>query len=62
MQWTSDAPTEAGWYWLRSAGEDDAEAVRLDGMGRVSVTCTGEKYRTWDYPECEWCGPLTPPA
>ena len=59
--WTSEKPTQPGWYWTRTTYGK-----------RVSVTI--QRVKQWDdgscyvyagkpveRHQCEWSGPLTPP-
>jgi len=65
MEWTSDAPTEAGFYWLHQAHR--LLLVRVGqpiGDSRLWVQYHGTKYEeTVDHlGGWEWYGPLTPPV
>ena len=66
MQWTTEPPTEAGWYWVRRDG--DIDVVEVD-----SAYCGegGALYAWFTGNECEfrveslsgeWYGPLLPPS
>ena len=62
--WTSATPTEPGFYWLRVAGEFEAEIVRViewRGTLRMHV-CGSDKAVPLEAPQHEWLGPLVPPS
>lgn len=62
MQWTSDAPTEAGWYWLKG---DVLQLVRV--YQPLWETRLWVQYHGTEYEETvdnvrggEWQGPVVP--
>lgn len=72
MNWTTEFPTEEGWYWLRYArGEPDILYVRCYHDGRLSCEDWGELARgdTFKTPEeygekysvTHWAGPIPEP-
>jgi hypothetical protein len=67
VQWTSDKPVVAGWYWWRPNREKEAFILHL-GMSVLDfdgpeVLCTDycEDQETPEDLDGEWAGPLTPP-
>jgi hypothetical protein len=73
--WSKEAPTVAGWFWLRRSPDSDKfpYIVRLrrggyDSDGPLEVWFSGSECEDTletvllDYPLCEWSGPLAPPA
>lgn len=60
MQWTSDAPTEAGWYGWRDTN-DDSGLVLFDGVWCHDVfDAVGNMPRSDGRYIVEFFGPLTP--
>ena len=45
MKWTSETPTEPGWYWTRRTGREQTECI---------VETTGPYCRVWPRPEDRW--------
>ena len=66
--WTTETPTEPGWYWNRVAGKETLP-VRLyyDSNGTLCYQVAGLPYECWlaealaDEPGCEWAGPIPEP-
>ncbi len=63
--WTTDRPTESGWYWVQGPlmGRQEAEIVYVDAS-KAEVNWE-DGTRHLDAPpfsDAEWSGPLKPPA
>lgn len=62
MTWSSELPTQSGWYWLEHPDwpDDDAEVVRLTMIdGERLIRCVeGELDMKVKW---LWSGPLSPP-
>ena len=74
MPWTSDLPTEPGWYWLRHAAFHGAQGawhepnpiiVELvpDANASLTIYVPGTDWtrRLTELTNSEWIGPLTVP-
>ena len=48
LQWTTETPTEPGWYWHRRAKEDTPLPVRVENVGDCR-------------PGYQWAGPIPEP-
>jgi hypothetical protein len=61
--WTHARPTVAGFYWLRVAGEFEAEVVRVESIdGALHAYICGAAHPVpVEGDRHEWCGPLMPP-
>ena len=64
--WTTDPPTEPGWYWLyRKTAYDKMQIVQASrgGRGKLDILFTGydEPSDPGRYPGALWSGPLRPP-
>lgn len=64
--WSTESPTEPGWYWIK--GADTALALQVvavdkwaDGRIRVMWPGTGHVSLVTDVLECLWSGPLVQP-
>lgn len=53
MQWTSDAPTEAGWYWCKRHPTSSPEMMLISS--RVIVRLDHDS-------PLLWYGPILPPS
>ena len=68
LWWTTDTPTEPGWYWNRSEAWSP-EIVRLyyDADNELCYTVNGVGDNCWlveglaSEPGCEWAGPISMP-
>lgn len=68
MQYTSDKPTEPGWYWCYNPSDHSEFVCRVDRLGMMLcasfMTAIGEAAvsfeHEWD-PQVQWCGPLSTP-
>ncbi len=59
MNWTTNAPTEAGWYWLRYGPDADAIPVRAtQSLGHLYVQNYALGHDRFTH--CQWLGPITP--
>jgi hypothetical protein len=67
MIWTTEMPTQVGWYWQRDSRPERREKERRRGpveeivyvrnyAGRLAV---GNSVLPWEF--TEWAGPLDPP-
>jgi hypothetical protein len=65
LAWTSEKPTEPGWYWLKDGKEDvcPAEVLRLEANGilYVSEAHLDNLYTMACYRDALWCGPIPCP-
>lgn len=39
MKWTTEAPTESGWYWFRCDGDIDTVIICQDAGPKRELTC-----------------------
>jgi hypothetical protein len=67
LSWSSDRPTESGYYWVRCDSENP-EIVLVRGETPTCPKYALEHGRKDRYPlnryvdRCEWCGPIPMPA
>ena len=65
LTWTTDKPTNAGWYWYRPASDQDIEVVQIARPHgeNLHIYMLGDPDRCPSYQqvEGEWAGPLEPP-
>lgn len=69
LRWTTDTPTEPGWYWNRVAGKESLP-MRLyyDSDGEYCYQVAGLPDDCWlvsdlaDEVGCEWAGPISEPT
>lgn len=60
MEWTTETPTESGWYWWRDEGvEPDCVWVSAGPNAKVWTIQQGSDYLGTQ--GGEWYGPLAPP-
>ena len=66
MERTSDAPTEAGWYWAwaHADGPSDMIYVHYNTHGKLRAKLAGIKgnHAIWGLPVDLWAGPVAPEA
>jgi hypothetical protein len=67
MRWSKEAPTVAGWWWVRAAVRSTvswtrAYAVRIDDIDGVLYDEDGHSIRHHRlYRDVEWAGPIPKP-
>jgi hypothetical protein len=62
MNWTTQKPTESGWYWWRDVGLSTGIIVQVNTeTGTVSSSGTGESRLLKEIVGGEWFGPLEHP-
>lgn len=69
LKWTSDLPTQEGWYWLRMPDSDfksgayfECVQVFVDEKPFYFSRAGEDGYvNCEDFSECEWYGPIEPP-
>jgi hypothetical protein len=68
MKWTTEKPTQDGWYWYRPAPDDNRPLITWIQMVSFPITQTVEAFASCeelanfvDYISGEWAGPLEPP-
>lgn len=74
LRWTTELPTEAGWYWLRNHVEGDAYVIHM--QFEFNGGPLGHFHRGWqgaslfrdvkrlqiEDPERQWAGPIPLPS
>lgn len=60
LKWTSDLPTQEGWYWLKEGEFKQLVYVRSEGE-LVFYEAMSESDRSVSCNEGEWYGPIEPP-
>jgi len=70
MNWTSEYPTQPGYYWIKNyvlktwRGDEvtpGSEVVQVDSEGDFRHTShDSTTFKNWVV-SAEWCGPITPP-
>lgn len=69
MEYSSQKPTEPGWYWCYNPADHSEFVCRVDRLGMMLcasfMTAIGEAavsfQHEWD-PQVQWCGPLSTPT
>lgn len=67
LRWTSEKPTESGYYWYRrDGGHGIAGVYAIDGVLRIYIRTSGSWGNTFDefydgYEHVEWAGPIPKP-
>lgn len=64
MNWTTEAPTQPGYYWLRENGDDEDPMileVESSDMGLISSCCGHKGFIPIRFCAGEWCGPIAAP-
>lgn len=69
MEYSSQKPTEPGWYWCYNPADYSEFVCRVDRLGMTLcasfMTAIGEAAvsfeHEWD-PQVQWCGPLSTPT
>ncbi len=59
MKWTTDKPTEPGWYWVRDGQQIEMVDLELDS-GTLVVYAVDDDHHTVDE-YSHWFGPLPQP-
>lgn len=59
LTWTSQAPTEPGWYWCKQPNRKRGHIVHVLKINRLSCDCAGDEWRTLN--AYHWSGPLPEP-
>jgi len=64
MIWTRRAPTEEGFYWMRSdqAPKPIVILITASGMFMVCGNDTPFRLDDRDFGRCEWAGPIEMPS
>jgi hypothetical protein len=57
LDWTTDPPTEEGWYWVQRIGNDSIEIVQFWNIGGTFQTTDFEGVNGFTH----WLGPLPVP-
>lgn len=60
LTWTTEKPTQPGWYWWRNNSHFDPDILKVDVLGDRFVIDTD--LDVLDTPPGEWTGPLEPPT
>ena len=60
--WTTDTPTEPGWYWLRLRDAVDIVDVEQTDEGLCILWDAAPRDRVADMRGAFWSGPLQPPG
>jgi hypothetical protein len=64
MKWTTEKPTESGWFWYRGPlSEDQPMVVHVYDVGKIFYTGPWPDGHTVRLERSfgEWAGPLEPP-
>jgi len=63
MKWTTDLPTEVGWYWIDYDGDWVEIAEFYKKKRRIYMSPDGDtvKWLKRHYPDIRFAGPLRPP-
>ena len=67
MNWTTDKPTETGWYWINDF--DTIEVIKVFKRPGHNYLCVYKNIRHFgspdyipiNYMDCEWSGPIDEP-
>jgi hypothetical protein len=73
MKWTTELPTEEGWYWMQRG--DTTEVVRIAMLGSDMDTWQKPMLHIYspslpgsapvvraEFSKAKWAGPITPPS
>jgi hypothetical protein len=61
--WTTEKPTQSGWYWWREVGYKEPSILMVDIVAQtVSLSGTDDNASLDGMVGGEWAGPLDPPA
>ena len=61
MNWTTDAPTQQGWYWFRT-GDEEKHTVIVYVISAEHMVAIGTEHETNPaYQKGSWFGPIAPP-
>ena len=65
MRWTTERPTEPGWYWVRWTVNTRSwrrpVIAKVDVVGKHPSYEIDGMHESKFYPTQEWSGPLPPP-
>ena len=61
MNWTTDAPTQEGWYWFRTDSEEKHTVIVYVISAERMVAIGTEHENNPAYQKGSWFGPVTPP-
>ena len=61
MNWTTDAPTQEGWYWFRADGGDQRTVIVYVIRANRMIAIGDEREGNPAFQKGSWFGPLEPP-
>lgn len=64
MEWSSTAPTEAGWYWFRKYPKWEPVIIQITVHEKCGLLQDGWRPKMTELEtegKAAWCGPLLPP-